>query len=1141
MGISIQQYRIRIGRFLPRNSSSRSNMYSEWDSDSSTSSFSVLSLISLSIIITIILALLQFPAAVYHLEQSYNHPTYPTNYLQLSPLNNSSGKVSTDLSSKFLISYGINILATSSFSMLTNFYSRYLNGNRKNAGIKISSWNKGGGYLQNKMPEIKNILNSLDPHILGISEAELKSTQDQNLIQIDDYILHTCPTITNPNLMTSRVVVYTHKSLVVKPRPDLMCDTFSSVWMEVGLPNHKKFLVANVYREWQLPNQAGDRSSLSVQEQLNRWMVFLDQWERALNSGLEVHVLGDINLNHCNWTAQSLPSSNQTSRLKPLINALFSKILPHGVSQHVRGPTRHFPGQASTGLDHYYTNRPEKISDVRTQHCGGSDHMLVYAVRYSRAIKTSSRYIRRRCYKHFCPEEFVAAIQQVSWLDIYLSSDVNTAVQLLSDKITFILDTMAPIRTIQVRKRFAPWLSQVTLDLMKERDQLQKLAAQTRNRDDWQKFKCTRNKVNNRLKYEERNWQKVQLDECGSDSKKVWKNVKGILNWKSSGSPSQLFYKGSLIQKPAELAAAQNEYFVEKIETIIANMPNPVSDPLSCLKSKMAGRKCSLELSAVHPDEVDKIISSLSNSTSFGLDQIDTRTIKLIRYEILPALTHIVNLSISSQEFPTLWKKSKIIPLHKKDDLLNPKNYRPVAIIPIFSKVLERVIFNQIIRYMTENNLLNPNHHAYRANHNTTTALIQMYDVWLQSLESGEFAGVCFLDMSAAFDIVDHSLLMKKLELYGFESNISKWIRSYLADRSQAVCIDGSLSRLLPVRQGVPQGSILGPLLYTIFTNELPEIIHDGQECSRLSDPKPWPSFNMACKSCGSLTCYADDTTYSCSSSDPDILSEKLTTKYKVIADFMVSNRLKLNDDKTHLMVMTTSKARRKMDPSNLVSITTPTEIILPSTCEKLLGCYIHQDMKWSEHLQDNEDNLMRSLSTRLGALKLLGRVASFKNRKMIADGILISKLSYLIALWGGCSSYLMKSLQIIQNKAARVVTKLDWSTPTKDLLKQCGWLSVNQLAVYHSVLMVHKVMQTKSPAYLYSMFNSQYRYRTRQCDSGIIKNMTCPHLTLSSKSFKYQSSGHYNSIPKNIRAAQSLPRFKWLVKEWIKENISLS
>ena len=155
-----------------------------------------------------------------------------------------------------------------------------------------------------------------------------------------------------------------------------------------------------------------------------------------------------MNLNHCNWTDESLPNSNQSSRLRSLITALFSSIFPHGVSQHVHGPTRHFPSQVSTGLDHCYTNRPDKISEVGTQHCGGSDHMLIFAVRYAKYIKASPSYIRRRCNKNFSPTEFVAAIQQVSWLEIYLSDDVNHAVQLLSDKITFILDTMAPIRTI---------------------------------------------------------------------------------------------------------------------------------------------------------------------------------------------------------------------------------------------------------------------------------------------------------------------------------------------------------------------------------------------------------------------------------------------------------------------------------------------------------------------------------------------------------------------------------------------------------------------------------------------------------------------------------------------------------------------
>ena len=149
-------------------------------------------------------------------------------------------------------------------------------------------------------------------------------------------------------------------------------------------------------------------------------------------------------------------------------------------------------------------------------------------------------------------------------------------------------------------------------------------------------------------------------------------------------------------------------------------------------------------------------------------------------------------------------EKVKIIPLHKKEDLLNPKNYRPVAIIPIFSKILERIVFNQMIEYISANNLIHPNHHAYRAHHNTTTALVQLYDVWLESLEAGELAGVCFLDMSAAFDIVDHTLLLGKLELYGFDSNMLRWTGSYLTGRTQAVSIDGSLSKLMSVEHGVP-------------------------------------------------------------------------------------------------------------------------------------------------------------------------------------------------------------------------------------------------------------------------------------------------------------------------------------------------
>ena len=438
-----------------------------------------------------------------------------------------------------------NKLASSTFSMVTNFQSRYTNGNKKNQGIKIAHWNKGNAFLQNKMPEINNIISGLHPHILGISEANLHHNHDQDLVQIEEYTMHTCPTLLDPTQKTSRIVTYTHKSVVAKLRPDLMSSTYSSIWLEVGLPRHKKFLVCQTYREWQLLHQGLNNSSQSVAMQMSRWSEFLDQWERALETGMEVHTLGDMNLNHLNWTEASLPHSNQSYRLRGLIAALFSKILSKGVSQCVRVATRHWPGQPSTGLDHYYTNRVDKISPVQTLHQGGSDHQLIFAVRYSRSLKTSLRYVRKRSYKHFNPQEFISEIRKLSWLDVYLSDNVNQAVELMSSKITRILDIMAPIRTVQVRTNYAPWLSQETKNMMSERDSLQSRAAKTKSAEDWKRFKTLRNKINSRLKSEERNWQRLRVSECGQNSAKVWKNVKNIINLKSSGAPPQLFSDGT--------------------------------------------------------------------------------------------------------------------------------------------------------------------------------------------------------------------------------------------------------------------------------------------------------------------------------------------------------------------------------------------------------------------------------------------------------------------------------------------------------------------------------------------------------------------------------------------------------------------
>ena len=221
------------------------------------------------------------------------------------------------------------------------------------------------------------------------------------------------------------------------------------------------------------------------------------------------------------------------------------------------------------------------------------------------------------------------------------------------------------------------------------------------------------------------------------------------------------------------------------------------------------------------------------------------------------------------------------------------------------------------------------------------------------------------------------------------------------------------------------------------------------------------------------------------------------------------------------------------------VELKTTSKLIRPRSNGKLLGCWINQDLKWTDHLRDNRESLIHGLTTRLSALRKLQKNANFKIRKQIADGIFMSKLCYLMPLWGGCSLGLKHSLQVLQNRAARLVTRHDWTTPTKTLLMQCGWLSVNQLIFYHSVLLIFMVRQRKVPKYLYDMHNSwQYNYDTRQARGGIL-GMTRPRSELTRNSFRFRAAIHYNHLPQYLRNIDSCTEFKKEVKAWIKVNIS--
>ena len=323
----------------------------------------------------------------------------------------------------------------------------------------------------------------------------------------------------------------------------------------------------------------------------------------------------------------------------------------------------------------------------------------------------------------------------------------------------------------------------------------------------------------------------------------------------------------------------------------------------------------------------------------------------------------------------------------------------------------------------------------------------------------------------------------------------------------------------------------MGPLFYVLFTSDIPDLVHDH--------PVDYQAPQPYCPECGSTVCYVDDCTYSHGDKDPAKLSQTLSNQYKKIAGYMAANKLVINADKTHLIVMgTKATAARRHE----VTLQAGEHTIRPSMTEKLLGGNICENLKWREHLLDNEQSLVRQLTSRINGLVKVSEYASFSTRLMVANGIFVSKLCYLIQLWGGTEGYLLASLQVLQNRAARAVTRKSWFTSTRQLLRECKWLSVNQLVFYQTILQVHKTIISGKPDNIRKKFSTDHPYPTRQATGGGLRFGEEFDATsgLSHKSFCYRGTQNYNRVPTYLRKEKTLLTFKYKLKQWVSNNIPL-
>ena len=452
-----------------------------------------------------------------------------------------------------------------------------------------------------------------------------------------------------------------------------------------------------------------------------------------------------------------------------------------------------------------------------------SDHYPIFCVNKTIKKETVTATISRRNFCKRNKNKFLQTMSDVDWSDIFLASDTQAAFTIFYRKLIKIHALCFPLETISKRYNTRkPWLSQVLRDSIKKKKKLYIKSIKHKCLHNETVYKNYRNHLKKLLKVAEKKYYSDLISKYKSDSKKVWSIIKTVINENKKNQLQNEFRlgDGSLTTDMKLICNKFNEFFINVGPSLSKKIPTQNTMPIDYIKNKAI---YSMFLEPVSETEIKKLISSLKSNTP-GYDMIGSAVLKWCVDSISEPLSYVCNMSLQEGLFPDELKIANVIPLYKCDDPKLFNNYQPVSVLPSVSKVFERIMYNRLVAYLNEYKILFSYQFGFRKQHSTYMALMTLIDKLTKCLDNDEYVIGFFLDISKAFDTVDHTILLQKLSVYGIRGNALSWFESYMKDRRQFVTYNGVLSETKILQCGVPQGSILGPLLFLIYINDLANV-----------------------------------------------------------------------------------------------------------------------------------------------------------------------------------------------------------------------------------------------------------------------------------------------------------------------------
>ena len=648
-----------------------------------------------------------------------------------------------------------------------------------------------------------------------------------------------------------------------------------------------------------------------------------------------------------------------------------------------------------------------------------------------------------------------------------------------------------PSKVVTIRPNEHPWITCQIRNLIRKRKRTFRKYKKTQNLLFWEKFKILRNQIVSNIRSSKKNYfDKLEdiLSKENVNSKIFWKTSKQVMGLqKSNHTIPTLKLNDKFAEKDIDKANMLNDYFCSQAVVNDNNKPLP-QHTFTC--------NSRLNSITISEQDVRDVLNNLNVTKASGPDLISPRLLKEGATILSKPLSIIFNRSLLQGYFPSNWKDANVTAIYKKADKSMPSNYRPISLLSQIGKAMERCVHKHLYNYISENNLLTPFQSGFIQGDSTTFQLLHTYHSFLEAVDSGKEVRVVFCDISKAFDRVWHRGLLHKLAGMGLSDGLLRWFKSYLSHRRQRVVLNGVESNWADVLAGVPQGSILGPLLFLIYINDIVNNIRS------------------------SIRLFADDTTIYIIIDNPQTAAFILNTDLETINGWSHDWLVDFNPTKTSTLLIS-----RRQHPVFHPSLEMNNVVLNETTSHKHLGLTISNTCSWIEHI----NNIAETAWSRLNLMRLLKFKINRKALEKMYFAFIRPLLEYSDSVWDNSPAYVKKQLDDIHYEAARIITGGTKLCSHDKLLSDLGWDTLQERRTKHKLVIFYKILNNLTPPYLQDfvppLVQEANPYRLR--NSNDIRTIHA-NTNLYYNSFYPSTIRDWNNLPQEIKQSTSVASFKY-------------